>query len=94
MRFSSCPPRVMAPADIPEPGDQLGDGGLAGAGRPSKAVMVPAGMVRDTSWRTSLVRVIAKGHMGEANVPPLKLYRGCPRDPAPHRSKSHPLGLQ
>ena len=55
MRFRSCPPRVMAPADTSQnPAISLAMVDLPEPEGPTKAVMVPEGMVRDTSWRTSL----------------------------------------
>ena len=63
---------------IPEPGDQLGDGGLAGAGRPHKGGHGAGGDGEVHVVEDLLVRVVAEGHMGEGNVPPMKLYGVVP----------------
>ena len=63
---------------IPEPGDQLGDGGLAGAGRAHKGGHGAGGDGEVHVVEDLLVHVVAEGHMGEGNVPPTKLYGGVP----------------
>ena len=63
---------------IPEPGDQFGDGGLAGAGGAHKGSHGAGGDGEGHVVEDLLVRVVAEGHMGEGDVPPLELHRGVP----------------
>src|SRR5699024_9424370 len=63
---------------IPEPGDQLGNGGLAGTGRPYKGGHGAGGDGEVHVVEDLLVHVVAEGHMGEGNVPPTKMYGGVP----------------
>ena len=63
---------------IPEAGDQLGDGGLAGAGGPYKGGHGPGGDGERYIVEHLLVCMVAERHMGELNIPALELRRRFP----------------